>query len=488
MRSYSTKFVKAGDPITADWANSLSRNFANLNAQRPPNWQNIHEKVPVFGIKKLSPVKDGELRNWKLTIQNCVPSVETRYGYIYYLEPLLYDTDGAELRYKEFDGLETIPIPAASVFPTTYHLTLQAYWKDDGDIKTVAEAGFTEATGQNSKECLFYRLYDDADWFEERNRLNSDNRTVLKIAEIRIKHAKGIEVEAWVTSSPHFKFRPYQPFEPFAWERVSDTSFKCKIWPGYVFEKIPIANTDAVVTHEVVYNGSPISIPADSPQLTLSDGDIVYLKIITDDKGEITEEPSLEIHSSEQESIHYIPPKPDDSSGTEGEFYHKILEFSIESSPYYASPQQVPKVTQYLDDNLQWEPYLWWGDNVGYAKGKFYKGYKETEGKHEFRTLETVVGAISASEGLTEPQLQVNTNGDLVNIGGNGYNQTIVFKLQNGLVGGDGVYGTTLCWFAFRDGLLALFDNTDVTPAPDDAPINYVYFPVPDLTNVRITE
>lgn len=92
---------------------------------------------------------------------------------------------------------------------------------------------------------------------------------------------------------------------------------------GVVVDRVT-TDADAVVYYE------PVVLTTGEPtQFAITDTQCVCVKVATLDTGAIDGVPEIVVVNSDKESIHYIPPVGNETTGTAGEYYYKLASFAV---------------------------------------------------------------------------------------------------------------------------------------------------------------
>lgn len=215
---------------------------------------------------------------------------------------------------------------------------------------------------------------------------------------------------------PHQRPGVNPAFSVIEVNQISASTFSVMLEPGRVCSANPVAAAQTPAEDGYDYfvpeiGGTPMD-EKDSdggfPFIQVSDGEAIYCQIRRDAMGEVVEPVEMVVLPQEELSAHYQPPDPPEPSGTE-EVYQlrRILDLNVTAG------EAEFKVWRVSDIDL--EPFLWAGDNVGDGAG-VYKQHDQEAGIYEFRRVK---GDYGIKE--TENVLNIDLEFEGENIGsGNG--------------------------------------------------------------------
>lgn len=275
-----------------------------------------------------------------------------------------------------------------------------------------------------------------------------------------------------IKQNKEFRPRINPPFSVIEVDSAGGNNYNLRFEPGRVCSANPVAAADGDDGYDYAIpriNGTPMDqkdTNGDFPSLSVEDGFSVYCKIKRQADGVLVTPVDLVALDRDEVSGHYFPADPDDS-GTEEIFqYRRILDLDV------VSGEVEIKVWRRSDIDL--EPYLWTGDNVGTGVDVF-KEHDEENGVYNFHRVnpcyglkgeldnnsikldfEGENGGVSASgnkakvyvepgagvacsdkakfrqltQGSSTEQRQISVieDGELVRIQGNAVNRTIIFR------------------------------------------------------------
>ena len=234
----------------------------------------------------------------------------------------------------------------------------------------------------------------------------------------------------------------------------------------------------------------------DYPKIEIDNGQSVYARIQRQQDGVIVGPVLIVAEARNEKSAHYFPPDPGNSGGEEIYQYRRILDFDVSNDEV--------EIKVWRRSDIDIEPYLWAGDNVGSGVDVF-KEHDENNGVYNFHRVNGCYGLkgaldtnsikldfeaenIGSSTSGTKAnvyvdydldndsgscadkaefrpltqgaqtnrkQIQVVQDNEVVRVQGNSINKTIIFQ---------GCDGTGLVTLEFEDGLLKnAGDAGDVT-------------------------
>jgi hypothetical protein len=175
----------------------------------------------------------------------------------------------------------------------------------------------------------------------------------------------------------------FAPFTVKAW--VDGETVKASVAPGYVRGINPKKGAEAVKDWMPIVGEIPLD--ADTPPVfTVADGDWLYCKVETSDKGIINDTPTVfvDVAAKREDSEHYMPESPD---GEIGLYYYPLASISVET----VVDELVPKVKQ-IQSGTIWQyadlPEL---KNIG-GQREVFKRLEKEEASYKFRTLHQLEG------------------------------------------------------------------------------------------------
>jgi len=139
---------------------------------------------------------------------------------------------------------------------------------------------------------------------------------------------------------------------------------------------------------EPTIGGAPLSKDP-PPEISVSAGQVLYCEVKTNDKGIVTENPTIVLGDKFGTGTHYQPPQ---LNPTEGSLRYPIAEFIADGGDLIVVQLQ-------QGGPILVQPTLWEGRNVGGFR-ELYKERQNAGDYYEFRTLEQRVSD-SKQEGLT---------------------------------------------------------------------------------------
>jgi hypothetical protein len=269
--------------------------------------------------------------------------------------------------------------------------------------------------------------------------------------------------------------KPSSPpaFAPLSLRKIVDSSnYLIEIQEGMVIVRATQSDQDALIYHFPKIGGVLMSNQP-KPEITITDGDFIMAQYSTDVWGFIVGDVDI-IAGAAQTSLHHQPPSGE-FGGTEGDYYIKLLEFTIDAG--------APKFKLHQQSDIE-HSRLWTGRNVGSARN-VHKEWNGLADKYDFRTLEQVdVPATRAGgkvivdlagdenlaandaikfsciAGIVEPQVTVSDDGaGVITVRGNSNNQRFDFEDHN---------GDALGFIQWVDGLVT--SGTDTITIPQGLP------------------
>lgn len=170
------------------------------------------------------------------------------------------------------------------------------------------------------------------------------------------------------------------------------------IAPGYIYNLLPSAAEEKPLSRHKVTNGADPAVYLDAEETPVFEdveaNQIIYVKVSTDGKNEITDAPEIFITAEDvdptkyEESTHYQP----NPVSTDGVYYYPIakikkLQFPNDNDGIYY--QYVAE--QLWTGSINVSPNLIEIENVG-AKREVFKTLRVDDSVYEFRTLEQLEG------------------------------------------------------------------------------------------------
>jgi hypothetical protein len=198
-------------------------------------------------------------------------------------------------------------------------------------------------------------------------------------------------------SKPGPGIAPAQNLPPFAVIGIEkkDGAFRVTIKEGWVIERKPKYGDTPAVKFHIPKVGEETLDTIPRPQIDMSIGDTLWCKIVTDEMGEISEEPEILAAAGDQDGNHYYPVDPE-GSGSDGEYFVKLFKLENDAG--------TPNVKVYQQSDIEHWAQLWTGENTG-AGGKVFKDHKEDANIYRFRTIR---GDYGISENQTADEVELD--------------------------------------------------------------------------------
>jgi hypothetical protein len=249
------------------------------------------------------------------------------------------------------------------------------------------------------------------------------------------------------------------------YDTETETYF-CKVRPGWVRNRNADADATDPVKDWMPTAGDPaipLDNPADAdpagpPEIEIADGQTVYCRVSTTDKGIIEEAPTIEAADTPEAGTHFQPP----NASAEGDLYFPLANITITGDPAVVTIEQIQQ-----GGPLNVTPNLPEIKNVG-GKREVFKARVPAGDTYDFRTLEQLEGDGEpvikdldpgdseadppvapeeegdtlkfrrVAERATSPQIQVKDGGDVIRIEGNEYDssESAVRKFNISIVDG----------------------------------------------------
>jgi hypothetical protein len=277
--------------------------------------------------------------------------------------------------------------------------------------------------------------------------------------------------------------------------RLDGATYKVKVRPGYVRTINPDSAATEPVKDWMPTMGGTALDDATAPEMTITDGQTVYCRVTTTEKGVITTAPTIVAADTPEAGVHFQPP----SASITGDLYLPIADVSISGSPVVVTITQVQQ-----GGPIVVTPNLPEIKNVG-GKFEISKGRISSGDTYDLRTLEQLTGVGEElikgtapgtgdtipfrriAERASSPQVRVGQiSDDIIKVEGNGFDQTFGNLIKNlsvvdGLVTGfsdaEGWYGTLNWEFTPAGGgslhtMVAIFEGGLLTGVSvDGSPI-----------------
>ena len=183
------------------------------------------------------------------------------------------------------------------------------------------------------------------------------------------------------------------PFAVIGIEKKDD-SYQVTIKEGWVIERKPKSGDTPAVKFRIPKVGEETLDTIPRPQIAMAFGDTLWCKIVTDEMGEISEEPEILAAAEDQDGNHYYPEDPE-GSGSDGEYFVKLFKLEDDGG--------TPRVKVYQQSDIEHWAQLWTGENKG-AGAKVFKDHKEDANIYRFRTVRGDYG-ISETQTTDEVEL-----------------------------------------------------------------------------------
>lgn len=212
-----------------------------------------------------------------------------------------------------------------------------------------------------------------------------------------------------INQNKEFRQRINPPFSVIECEKRAAGNYYLRLEPGRVCSANPksaAADEDGIDYLVPEINGTPMDEKDDQedfPNINIDDGQTVYARIERTAEGVVVPPVMIIADSRDKESKHYFPADPDDSGTTETYQYRRILDFDV------VFDEVEIKVWRRSDIDL--EPYLWTGSNVGEGSNVF-KEHDQENGVYNFRKISGCYGLedklTATNPGQDENTLQID--------------------------------------------------------------------------------
>jgi hypothetical protein len=200
---------------------------------------------------------------------------------------------------------------------------------------------------------------------------------------------------------PPYHHRMLPPFAVIVIEKPEANNFLVTLKEGWVIERQPKSgDSPAVNFHMPAYQDKPLN-QTPRPQVSMSIGDTLWCKVVTDMAGKVVGVPEIIASPSEEIGFHYRPQNPE-ASGSDGEYFVKLFRLDDESG--------VPKVSVFQQSDVEHWAQLWTGENLGYGADVF-KGWDDATNIYQFRSI--IAEEVSGSE----PRITVTQTAEQIVIG-----------------------------------------------------------------------
>jgi hypothetical protein len=212
-----------------------------------------------------------------------------------------------------------------------------------------------------------------------------------------------------IKENKEFRPRINPPFSVIEVDSAGGNNYNLRFEPGRVSSANPEAASDGDdgIDYQIPkINGTPMDqkdANGDFPALTVEDGFSVYCRIRRTAMGVLINPVDLVAADRTEVSGHYFPPDPDNSGTEEVYQYRRILDLDV------VSGEVEIKVWRRSDIDL--EPYLWTGDNVGQGVDVF----KEHDEENSVYNFYRVNGCYGLKGALDSNSIKLDFEGE--NIG-----------------------------------------------------------------------
>lgn len=177
--------------------------------------------------------------------------------------------------------------------------------------------------------------------------------------------------------------------------------YRVTIKEGWVIERRAKSTDQPTVKFYMPVSGMTKLDTIPRPQITMSVGDTLWCRIRTDPSGDITGTPELQVAADDPSGTHSRPQDPD-ASGTNGDYYVKLLKLE--------DTEGGPTVKVYQQSDIEHWATLWTGENTG-GGARVFKTYDDAGNVYRFRSL---------TGRAASPQVTVSEDGDVIRVTGNG--------------------------------------------------------------------
>lgn len=197
---------------------------------------------------------------------------------------------------------------------------------------------------------------------------------------------------------------------------LDGSTWKVKVNPGFVLFTGP--GTDFAPIREYF----PITGTGEGSPYSVSNGDVVYVHVSTNGRCKPTTA-VIEVESSTPTNIHYLPATSESPDGTGGEYFYELARVAISGGVLSLTKVHVGGCIEL--QNILWASK---SDGDGVA---ILKEFDEAEGKYNLRKVKA----------KDDSPLQVNasSDGNAVEIEGNGYDTTVTDSKKFTIVVKDGI-------------------------------------------------
>jgi hypothetical protein len=180
-------------------------------------------------------------------------------------------------------------------------------------------------------------------------------------------------------SKPGPGIAPNQNLPPFAVIGIEkkDGGYQVTVKDGWVIERKPKSGDTPAVKFHMPKVGDKTLDTIPRPQIAMAFGDTLWCKIVTDEMGEISEEPEILAAAGDQDGKHYYPVDPE-GSGSDGEYFVKLFKLEDDGG--------TPRVKVYQQSDIEHWAQLWTGENTG-GGANVFKDHKEDANIYRFRTV-----------------------------------------------------------------------------------------------------
>ena len=214
-----------------------------------------------------------------------------------------------------------------------------------------------------------------------------------------------------INQNKEFKQRINPPFSVIECEKRPAGNYYLRLEPGRISSANPVASAadppqDGIDYFMPEINGTPMNekdSDEDFPIIEIDDGQSVYARIKRTPDGVVVPPVLIVAEARDEKTKHYQPEDPEGSGTEEIYQYRRILDFDV------SFDEVEIKVWRRSDIDL--EPYLWTGSNVGQGSDVF-KEHDEENGVYNFRRIKGCYGLedklTATNPGQDENTLQID--------------------------------------------------------------------------------
>ncbi|WP_193214795.1 hypothetical protein [Luteolibacter marinus] len=162
--------------------------------------------------------------------------------------------------------------------------------------------------------------------------------------------------------------------------------------PGFVVCRDPSSSAADPLKYWMPVDGEDVALNAETPpEFEVTDGQVIYCRVKTNNKGVIEEAPVITVDAADKESTHFQR----DPDSVDGDYYYQLCSFKELELPEGADPSDVPElvVDEVFHEGgaIEFVPNLIRIKSIG-GKRELVAPYDTTVPEHQIRSLEQLDG------------------------------------------------------------------------------------------------